>query len=93
MGRGVLHVHTAQQCGCGSTGAAELPTALLAHPIGFLHQPLTRGHRLADLGLCCYSPDWLWEETQLLGLRQEGEGREWTGKWMEEGDEKEGRCG
>lgn len=29
---------------------------------------MTRGPNLADLSLCCYSPDWLWEETQLLGL-------------------------
>lgn len=29
---------------------------------------MTRGSNLADLSLCCYSPDWLWEETQLLGL-------------------------
>lgn len=71
MGRSLLHVHTAQQRGRDCAGAAELPTTLLTHPLGVLHQPLTRGHCLADLSLCCYRPDWLWEETKLLGLKQE----------------------
>lgn len=77
MGGSLLHVHAAQQCRRGSAGTAELPAALLAHPLSFLHQPLTRGHRLAELSLRCYSPDWLWEETQLLGLRQVGGGQRW----------------
>lgn len=29
---------------------------------------MTRGPNLADHGLRYHSPDWLWEETQLLGL-------------------------
>lgn len=70
MGGGVLHVHAAQQRRRGRSGTAELPAALVADPLGFLHQPLTRGRRLADLALCCYSPGWLWEETQLLGVRR-----------------------
>lgn len=100
MGRGVLHVYTTQQRGRGSAGAAELPATLLAHPVRLLHQPLTRGHRLADRSLRCYNPDWLWEETQLLGVRGERDGE--TGKgtrtgaeeWMdgEARGKKEGGC-
>lgn len=69
MGGSLLHVYTAQQCGRGSAGASELPTPLLTHPLGVFHQPLTRGHRLADLSLCCYRPCWFWQETQLLGMK------------------------
>lgn len=74
MGRSLLHVHAAQQRGRGGAGASQLPATLVAHPLGFLHQPLTRGHRLADLSLCCYSPGWIWEETQLLSLTTGGGG-------------------
>lgn len=68
MGGGLLHVHAAQQCGRGRARATELPSAIFTHALCVLHQSLTRGPCLADLGLCCYCPDWLWEETQLLGL-------------------------
>lgn len=71
VGCSLLHVHAPQQCGRSRTGTPELPATLLAHPLGLLHQPLTRGHRLAELSLCCYSPDWLWEKTQLLCLNGE----------------------
>lgn len=42
MGGGVLHVHKAQQCGCGRAGAAQLPTTVLTHAVCVLYQPLTR---------------------------------------------------
>lgn len=77
VGRSLLHVHAPQQCGRSRTGTPELPATLLAHPLSLLHQPLTRGHRLAELSLCCYSPDWLWEKTQLLCLRWRGQVNEW----------------
>lgn len=79
MGGGVLHVHAAQQRRRGRPGAAELPAALVADPLGFLHQPLTRGRHLADLAFCCYGPGWLWEETQLLGVRRGGRTMDGTG--------------
>lgn len=76
MGGSLLHVHAAQQRRRGRLGTAQFPTALVADPVRFLHQPLTRGHRLAYLALCCYSPGWLWEETQLLSVRR-GSWAEW----------------
>lgn len=88
MGGGLLHVHAAQQCRRGRPGTAQLPAALVADPVGFLHQPLTRGRRLADLALCCYSPGWLWEATQLLSVRRgkrAGLGPGQRGKGKDEG--------
>lgn len=89
MGGSLLHVHAAQQRRRSGAGASELPAAFLAHPLSVLHQPLTRGHRLADFGhRHCYSPDWIWEETQLFGVRCRGGG----GLQGGEGELRDGQC-